>query len=103
MTALLFAILNLCPWRRLDIPGPFLLNRSSVDSAMTDVKKIGRLHKLALCQLGWPDEFFLVFSAVFVTGNAEKLREVRAILADGHPIALESHSLDRELPKKSSF
>ncbi|KAI0312799.1 hypothetical protein OF83DRAFT_1286650 [Amylostereum chailletii] len=31
---------------------------------------------------------------VFVTGNANKLKEVRAILAQGHPLALESRDID---------
>jgi len=32
---------------------------------------------------------------VFVTGNVNKLREVKAILSSGpHPIAMESQSLD---------
>ena len=35
-------------------------------------------------------------ATVFVTGNANKLKEVRAILADGHPIKLESRALDRK-------
>ncbi|KAF8172759.1 hypothetical protein K438DRAFT_2055400 [Mycena galopus ATCC 62051] len=35
------------------------------------------------------------FWAVFVTGNANKLKEVKAILsAGGRPIEIESHSLD---------
>lgn len=37
-----------------------------------------------------------ILSIVFVTGNAEKLREVREILAQGAPIDIESRDLDRE-------
>ncbi|KAF8508717.1 Ham1-like protein [Hysterangium stoloniferum] len=33
-------------------------------------------------------------SLVFVTGNANKLKEVRAILSAGTPVAIESRSLD---------
>jgi inosine/xanthosine triphosphate pyrophosphatase family protein len=38
------------------------------------------------------------FSAVFVTGNANKLKEVKAILSEGgKPIEIESQSLDGKL------
>lgn len=40
-------------------------------------------------------------SVVFVTGNANKLVEVRAILSAGAPIAIESRSLDRESISKT--
>ncbi|KII94718.1 hypothetical protein PLICRDRAFT_169446 [Plicaturopsis crispa FD-325 SS-3] len=35
---------------------------------------------------------------VFVTGNANKLKEVRAILSQGHPIDLDSQDLDSKSP-----
>jgi len=38
----------------------------------------------------------LTFLEVFVTGNANKLAEVRAILAAGTPLEIESRSLDRK-------
>ncbi len=40
--------------------------------------------------------FHSIWYIVFVTGNAGKLREVREILAQGAPIAIESRDLDRE-------
>jgi len=35
-------------------------------------------------------------NAVFVTGNASKLKEVREILAEGTPLELESRAIDRK-------
>lgn len=42
------------------------------------------------------DRWLIVSFIVFVTGNANKLREVKAILSDdgGHPIDIDSQSLD---------
>lgn len=40
-------------------------------------------------------QFLIVHHTVFVTGNANKLREVKAILSDGPaPIEIESRSVD---------
>lgn len=41
----------------------------------------------------------LIFYLVFVTGNANKLKEVKAILSQGgHPIEIENQALDRAFP-----
>ena len=42
--------------------------------------------------------YLIFFSLVFVTGNANKLREVKAILSEGgHPIEIDSQSLESGL------
>jgi phage protein U len=40
---------------------------------------------------------------VFVTGNANKLKEVQTILSEGHPLAITSQNFDSKLSVSSTI